>query len=141
MVRIAGVNIPEEKRIEASLQYIYGVGSTKAKEILLVAKVNPDTRTINLSKEEVTRLKKALDQYPTEGDLRRMVLEDVKRLKEIGCYRGIRHAQGLPVHGQRTRSNARTKRGRRRTIGAVSKRMSQRMVKTAQVKGKTGKEG
>jgi small subunit ribosomal protein S13 len=131
VVRIAGVNIPEEKRVEISLQYIYGVGPTNVKEILLAAKVDPDTRTANLDKEEVTRLQQALDRYPVEGNLRRMVLEDIKRLKEIGCYRGIRHTQGLPVHGQRTRSNARTKRGKKRTIGAVSKKVAQKMAKTA----------
>lgn len=146
-MRIAGVDIPDEKRVEASLTHIYGVGRFNVKNVLAAARVDPDTRVKNLTEDEVARLRKALERLNIEGDLRRVVLENIKRLKEIGSYRGLRHSQSLPVRGQRTRSNARTKRGKRRTIGAISKKVAQRMMKGGQarlpggeVKGSLGKK-
>lgn len=128
-MRIAGFDIPDQKRVEASLTYIYGVGPANVAGLLAKAKVDPDTRTKDLSKEEIARLQKGLETIPTGGNLRRMILEDVKRLKDIGSYRGQRHQAGLPARGQRTRSNARTKRGRRQTVGAMRKDIAQRVAK------------
>lgn len=133
-MRIAGFDIPDRKRIEASLTYIYGVGSVNVNDLLVKAKVDPDTRTKDLSKDEVAHLQKALESVPTGGNLRRMIMEDIKRLKDIGCYRGLRHEAGLPARGQRTRSNARTRRGRKQTVGAMRKDIAQRMTKTAKTK-------
>lgn len=122
MARIAGVTLPEEKRIDIGLTAIYGIGRRNVGDILEKAKVDPAKRVANLSAQEVTRLAKAIDKIPVEGTLRKQVAEDIKRLKAIGSYRGIRHTKGLPVRGQRTRSNARTKRGKRRTVGAMRKK-------------------
>lgn len=122
MPRIAGVDIPQEKRTEIALTYIIGIGRSNVKKILLSAGVNPDTRARDLTTEEIARLQKVIDTYPTEGKIRSQVRENVQRLKRIGCFRGLRHSQNLPVRGQRTRTNARTKRGKRRTIGAMKKR-------------------
>ena len=116
MARLAGVDIPNEKRIVASLRYIYGVGATRAQKIVEAAGVNPDTRTKDLTEEELTKLRNELAKYKLEGDLRRDTALDIKRLNEIGCYRGLRHRRGLPVRGQRTRTNARTRKGPRKTI-------------------------
>lgn len=116
MARLAGVDIPNEKRIVASLRYIYGVGATRAQKIVEAAGVNPDTRTKDLTEEELTKLRNELSKYKLEGDLRRDTSLDIKRLNEIGCYRGLRHRRGLPVRGQRTRTNARTRKGPRKTI-------------------------
>lgn len=121
MLRLVGVDLPEQKRIEIALRYIYGVGPKLSRDILEKAKVNPDTRAGKLTAEEVARLQKILDTYQVEGDLRKDIRENVARLKRIGSYRGHRHIAGLPVHGQRTRTNARTKRGKRKTIGAMKK--------------------
>ena len=121
MLRLVGVDLPEQKRIEVALRYIYGVGPKLSKDILDKAKVNPDTRAGKLTAEEVARLQKILDTYQVEGDLRKDIRENVARLKRIGSYRGHRHVAGLPVHGQRTRTNSRTKRGKRKTIGAMKK--------------------
>ena len=116
MARLAGVDIPNEKRIVASLRYIYGVGATRAQKIVEAAGVNPDTRTKDLTEDELTKLRSELAKYKLEGDLRRDTALDIKRLNEIGCYRGLRHRRGLPVRGQRTRTNARTRKGPRKTI-------------------------
>ena len=116
MARIAGVDIPNEKRIVVSLTYIYGIGNTTAKKICDAAGVSVDIRTKNLTDEQLTALRSEVAKYRTEGDLRREVALNIKRLTEIGCYRGIRHKRGLPVRGQRTRTNARTRKGKRKTI-------------------------
>lgn len=116
MARIVGVDIPNEKRIVVSLTYIYGIGDTTAKKICEATKVSEDIRTKDLSDEQLTALRAEVAKYRTEGDLRREVALNIKRLTEIGCYRGIRHKRGLPVNGQRTRTNARTRKGKRKTI-------------------------
>jgi small subunit ribosomal protein S13 len=117
MARIAGVDLPRDKRVEISLTYIYGIGRTTSRRILSQASVHPDTRVRELAETEVAKLREVIDRnYRVEGDLRREVAMNIKRLQEIGCYRGIRHRKGLPVHGQRTRTNARQKRGARRTV-------------------------
>ncbi|MDY5441009.1 MAG: 30S ribosomal protein S13 [Candidatus Enteromonas sp.] len=116
MARIAGVDIPNEKRIVISLTYIYGIGNTTAEKICAAAGVNVDIRTKDLTDEQLTALRAEVANYRTEGDLRREVALNIKRLMEIGCYRGIRHKRGLPVRGQRTRTNARTRKGKRKTI-------------------------
>jgi small subunit ribosomal protein S13 len=117
MARIAGVDLPRNKRVEIGLTYIYGVGLTTSHEILKRTGINPDTRIKDLSEEEVITLRDTIDgNYVVEGDLRREVGLNIKRLQEIGCYRGLRHRRNLPVHGQRTRTNARTRRGVRRTV-------------------------
>ncbi|HBC72327.1 MAG: 30S ribosomal protein S13 [Candidatus Amesbacteria bacterium GW2011_GWB1_47_19] len=121
MPRLAGVDIPENKRVEASLQYIYGVGRINVRGILEKAKVDGNKRTNQLALEELSRLQKVLDEVKVEGDLRKAIGQNISRLKETGSYRGIRHARGLPARGQRTRTNARTKRGKRMTIGALKK--------------------
>ena len=116
MARIAGVDIPNEKRFVISLTYIYGIGDTTAEKICKDAGVSVDIRTKNLTDEQLTALRSEVAKYRTEGDLRREVALNIKRLMEIGCYRGIRHKRGLPVRGQRTRTNARTRKGKRKTI-------------------------
>ncbi|GHO93120.1 30S ribosomal protein S13 [Reticulibacter mediterranei] len=122
MARIAGVDIPREKRVEISLCYIYGIGLTTSRKILEKTRVNPDTRVRDLSEEEVNRLREVIDrEHKVEGDLRREVNENIKRLIEIGCYRGMRHRRNLPVRGQRTRTNARTRRGPKRTVAGKKK--------------------
>ncbi len=113
MARIAGVNLPAKKRIEVALTYIYGIGPSRAKEILAKTGVDPNTKVMDLTEQEVTALRRAVESYPVEGDLRRQVRAHIQRLIDIGCYRGIRHKQGLPVRGQKTRSNARTWKGPR----------------------------
>ena len=123
MARIAGVDLPRDKRVEIGLQYIYGVGGTTSKKLLLQAGVNPDTRVRELTDEEVNRLRDIIDRDLTvEGDLRRQVGMNIKRLIDIGSYRGIRHRRGMPVRGQRTRTNARTRRGKRHAIGGMRKK-------------------
>lgn len=122
MARIAGVDLPREKRVEVALTYIYGIGLSRAKEILAATGINPDTRVRNLTEEEVSKLREVIDKnYKVEGDLQREVSLNIKRLIEIGSYRGLRHRRGLPVRGQRTKTNARTRKGPRRTIGAKKK--------------------
>lgn len=123
MARIAGVDIPRTKRVEIALTYIYGIGATSAKKIVERTNVDPDTRVNNLTEEEVNRIREVVDkEFTVEGDLRRQVSMNIKRLIEIKCYRGLRHQRGLPVHGQRTRTNARTRRGTRRTVGVRRKK-------------------
>lgn len=121
MARIAGVDIPNEKRVVISLQYIYGIGPTIAKNILKDANVSEDTRVKALTEDELTRIRAEISKYKVEGDLRREVNLNIKRLMEIGCYRGIRHRRGLPVRGQNTRNNARTRKGPARTIANKKK--------------------
>jgi len=122
MARIAGVDIPREKRVEISLTYIYGIGLTTSRKILERTRINPDIRVKNLSEEEVNRLREVIDrEHKVEGDLRREVDLNIKRLIEIGCYRGMRHRRNLPVRGQRTRTNARTRRGPKRTVAGKKK--------------------
>ena len=117
MARIAGVDLPRDKRVEISLTYIYGIGRTVSKEILSQAEVDPNTRVRDLAETEVARLREIIDRnYRVEGDLRREVAMNIKRLQEIGCYRGIRHRKNLPVRGQRTRTNARQNKGARKTV-------------------------
>ena len=117
MARIAGVDLPRDKRVEIGLTYIFGIGLTTSQEILNTTGINPDVRVKDLADEEVVRLREVIDRdYVVEGDLRRELGLNIKRLQEIGCYRGLRHRRNLPVHGQRTRTNARTKRGVRRTV-------------------------
>ena len=111
MARIAGVDLPREKRVEIGLTYIYGIGLTSAQKILAEAKVNPDIRVKDLTDDQVQAIRKAMDGYKVEGDLRREVALNIKRLMEIGSYRGSRHKKGLPVRGQRTKTNARTRKG------------------------------
>ena len=117
MARIAGVDIPREKRLEISLTYLYGIGRTRAREICEATGISGDTRVRDLTDEEVARIRNFIDQaYKVEGDLRRDVDQDIKRKMEIGCYQGLRHRRGLPVHGQRTQTNARTRKGPRKTV-------------------------
>lgn len=123
MARIAGVDIPREKRVEAALTYIYGIGFSTSRKILDQTGVSPDTRVRDLTEDEVTRLRDVIEkQHVVEGDLRRDVQANIKRLIDIGCYRGLRHRRGLPVRGQRTRTNARTRKGPKRTVGVRRKK-------------------
>ena len=122
MARIAGVDIPQNKRVVISLTYIYGIGRVSSNRILAEAKVNPDTRVKDLTDEEVARIRDVIDETQTvEGDLRREIALNIKRLQEIGCYRGIRHRKGLPVRGQKTKTNARTRKGPKRTVANKKK--------------------
>ncbi len=123
MARIEGVDLPRNKRVEIALTYIYGIGRSRAKEVLAATHVNPDTRVKDLTDEEVARLREFISSnYKTEGDLRREVQMNIKRLIEIGSYRGLRHRMGLPVHGQRTRTNARTRKGPKKTVAGRGRR-------------------
>jgi small subunit ribosomal protein S13 len=122
MARISGVDIPRDKRVEIGLRYIYGIGPTHSATIIERARVNPDTRVRDLTDDEVNRIRGVIEaNFTVEGDLRREVRQNIQRLVEINCYRGIRHRRGLPVHGQRTRTNARTKRGARKTVAGKRK--------------------
>ena len=122
MARIAGIDLPREKRVEIGLTYIYGIGRKSAKDILEMANINPDTRVKDLTDEQEAALRDVIDKnYTIEGDLRREVALNIKRLTEIGCYRGVRHRRGLPVRGQRTKTNARTRKGPKKTIANKKK--------------------
>ena len=122
MARIAGIDLPREKRIEIGLTYIYGIGRTSAKKILEMAQIDPDIRVKDLTEDQESPLREVIDKHFTiEGDLRREVALNIKRLTEIGCYRGVRHRRGLPVHGQRTKTNARTRKGPKKTIANKKK--------------------
>ena len=122
MARIAGVDLPREKRVEIGLTYIYGIGRPSADKILAAAQVNPDTRCRELTDDEVKRISEVIDKdFVVEGDLRREVAMNIKTLQEIGCYRGIRHRKGLPVRGQKTKTNARTRKGPKRTVANKKK--------------------
>ncbi|MCR4398498.1 MAG: 30S ribosomal protein S13 [Firmicutes bacterium] len=123
MARIAGVDLPRDKRVEAALPYIYGIGPARSKQILQATGVNPDTRVRDLTEEEISRLREFIDKnFKVEGDLRTEVQMNIKRLIDIGCYRGLRHRRGLPVRGQRTQTNARTRKGPRKTVGVRRKK-------------------
>ncbi|MFA0815796.1 MAG: 30S ribosomal protein S13 [Anaerofustis sp.] len=123
MARIAGVDIPKDKRVEIGLTYIYGIGRVLSNRILAEAGVNPDTRVKDLTETEINQLRSIIDNsYTVEGDLKREVSLDIKRLMEIGCYRGLRHRKGLPVRGQKTKTNARTRKGPKKTVGKKSKK-------------------
>jgi small subunit ribosomal protein S13 len=122
MARIAGVDLPREKRVEIGLMYIYGIGLSASQQILGQLKIDPDTRVKNLSEDEITRLRSLIDkEYKVEGDLRREISLNIKRLQEIGSYRGIRHRRNLPVRGQRSRTNARTRKGPKKTVAGRKK--------------------
>ena len=122
MARIAGIDLPKDKRIEIGLTYIYGIGRKTAKDIIAETGINPDTRVKDLTEADEAKLREAIDQgYTVEGDLRRQTALDIKRLTEIGCYRGMRHRRGLPVRGQRSKTNARTRKGPKRTIANKKK--------------------
>jgi len=122
MARLVGVDLPREKRMEVALTYIYGMGRTRALETLQATSVSPDTRVSELSEDELVRLRDWIDAtYRVEGDLRREVQADIRRKIEIGCYQGIRHRRGLPVHGQRTQTNARTRKGKKKTVAGKKK--------------------
>jgi small subunit ribosomal protein S13 len=123
MARIAGVDIPRDKRVEVSLTYIYGIGRSSSNEILAKAGVDPNIRVKDLPEADVARLRQIIDQdHMVEGDLRRQMHMNIKRLTEIGCYRGLRHRRGLPVHGQRTKTNARTRKGPKKTVAGRGRR-------------------
>ena len=122
MARISGIDLPREKRIEVALTYIYGIGPARAAEVLAKTGINPDTRVKDLTEEQEGQLREAIEHgYIIEGDLRRETAMNIKRLNEIGCYRGLRHRRGLPVHGQRTKTNARTRKGPKKTIANKKK--------------------
>jgi small subunit ribosomal protein S13 len=122
MARIAGVDLPRDKRVEVSLTYIFGIGRTRAREVLIATTINPDTRVRDLSDTDVRKLRDFIDgTFKVEGDLRREIAQNIKRKVEIGSYQGIRHRRGLPVRGQRTHTNARTRKGPRRTVGGLKK--------------------
>ena len=122
MARIAGVDLPNEKRVEYGLTYVYGIGVKSSNKILADAGVNPDTRVKDLTEDELSKIREIIDRdYTVEGDLRRQIALDIKRLIEIGCYRGLRHRRGLPVRGQNTKNNARTRKGPKRTIAGKKK--------------------
>jgi len=126
MARIAGVELPSQKRVEIGLTYIYGIGKSSSNRILHEAGVNPDTRVKDLTESEISAVQTIIQKnFRVEGELRRIVQGNIKRLIDIGCYRGVRHRRGLPVRGQRTRTNARTKRGRRKTVGTVKKEVEE----------------
>ena len=123
MARIAGVDLPRDKRVEISLTYIYGIGRTRSNEILEGVGIDPDKRVRDLTESEISGLRQTIDrEYQVEGDLRRQVQQNIRRLKDIRCYRGIRHIRGLPVRGQRTRTNARTRKGPKKTVAGQGRR-------------------
>ena len=122
MARIEGVDLPRNKRVEVALNYIYGIGPSRSREIIAATRVNPDTRVKDLTETDVSALREFIGKnYKVEGDLRREVQMNIKRLMDLGCYRGLRHRRGLPVNGQRTHTNARTRKGKRRTVAGKKK--------------------
>lgn len=131
MARIAGVDLPEQKRVDIGLTYIFGIGRSNVKQVIKEANVDGAKRVKDLTEEEINKLQKAVEKFKVEGDLRQEIEQNIKRLEEIGSYRGIRHRKGLPSRGQRTRSNARTKRGKRKTVGTVRKEV---VAKTGETK-------
>lgn len=137
-MRFAGVNIPDDKRVDIALTYLYGIGRSNVKPILKEANIDGSVRVKNLTEDEQKKITQILSAIKVEGDLRSEVMEDIKRLKDSGTYRGIRHIRGLPGRGQRTKSNARTKRGKRMTIGAIKKELAAKMEASAKAKS-TGK--
>jgi small subunit ribosomal protein S13 len=137
-MRIVGVTIPDEKRVDIALSYIYGIGRKNVVDVLKKAEVVADKRAKTLTEDEIKRLTKVLEAYKVEGDLKADIASNIRRLRDIGSYRGMRHAHGLPARGQRTRSNARTKRGKRVTIGAIKKEVMAKMEQAQKAKS-TGK--
>jgi small subunit ribosomal protein S13 len=135
-MRFSGVNIPDEKRVDIALTYLYGIGRSNVVDVLKKAEIDAAVRVKNLSDDEQKRIQKALDEIKIEGDLRAEVIGDIRRLRDAGTYRGTRHSRNLPARGQRTRSNARTKRGKRVTIGAIKKELAAKMEAAASKKGK-----
>lgn len=135
-MRISGVNLPDNKRVDIGLSYLYGVGRGNVSEVLSKASVDASKRIKDLSEDEQKRIQKALEEYKIEGDLRVEIQGNIKRLRELGAYRGVRHSKNLPVRGQRTKSNARTKRGKRVTIGAIKKEMAVKMGITTEEEAK-----
>lgn len=135
MARIAGVDLPSEKKVDIGLTVIYGIGRSNVKKILLDSGVDGTKRVKDLTDEEVNKLQRAIEQFSIEGDLRREIEQNIKRLEEIGSLRGLRHRKGLPVRGQRTRSNARTRRGKRKTVGALSKETQTKTVSATPAEG------
>ncbi len=135
-MRIVGVTIPDEKRVDIALSYIYGIGRSNVKPVLEKAEVDAAKRAKDLTEDDIKRLTKVLESYKVEGDLKADIAGNIRRLRDIGAYRGIRHARGLPSRGQRTRSNARTKRGKRMTIGAIKKEVMAKMDASQKAKGK-----
>lgn len=135
-MRVIGVTIPDEKKVNIALGYIYGIGRSNVREILVQSEVDGDKRAKDLTEDEIKRLTKVLEKYKLEGDLKADIAANVRRLRDIGAYRGIRHTRGLPSRGQRTRSNARTKRGKRVTIGAIKKEVIAKMEAAQKAKGK-----
>ena len=122
MARISGIDLPREKRIEVALTYIYGIGPARAAKVLEITEIDPDTRVKDLTEDQESKLREVIEHnYTIEGDLRREIAMNIKRLSEIGCYRGVRHRRGLPVHGQRTKTNARTRKGPKKTIANKKK--------------------
>lgn len=138
-MRILGINLQDEKRVDIALSYLYGIGRNNVKEVLKKADVDGAKRIKTLTEDEQKRIQKTLEEYKIEGDLKVEIQGNIKRLKELGAYRGIRHSKNLPSRGQRTRSNARTKRGKRVTIGAIKKEMAVKMEQSQTAKAKTGK--
>lgn len=136
-MRISGINIPDEKRVDISLTYLYGIGRSNVVEVLKKANLDGAIRVKDLSEDEQKRVQKAVESYKIEGDLRSEIGADIRRLKDINSYRGHRHARGLPARGQRTKSNARTKRGKRVTIGAIKKELAVKIETAAATKAKT----
>jgi len=138
MVRIFGISLPDNKRVEYGLTLIYGIGWSRVKEILKATNIDPNKKIGSLSEEELRKINDFIEKnYHVEGDLKEEIMENIKRLKEIGSYRGIRHIRGLPVRGQRTRSNARTKRGKRKTVGALKKEVWAKLEQEKQKKQTT----
>lgn len=132
MARLSGIDLPTNKKVLFALPYLYGIGKSLSGKILNETKVDPDKRVKDLNEAELSKLQKALDNVIVEGDLRRIIQQNIRRLEEIGTYRGLRHRKNLPARGQRTRSNARTKRGKRMTVGAIKKEVAQKMEAAAQ---------
>src|SRR5690606_2773763 len=128
MPRIAGIDLPENKRTEIALTYLYGIGPKNVQEVIKLANIDPNKRAKDLTAQEVARIQRPLEKYNVEGTLRKTIHENIQRLKRIGTYRGMRHSANLPVHGQRTRVNARTKRGRRMTVGALKKEDAEKLA-------------
>jgi small subunit ribosomal protein S13 len=128
MARFAGTELPNEKRIEVGLTYIYGIGPTNSKKILETAKINPDTRVKDLTESDFAKIRQAINdmEVPIEGELKRVVNQNIRRLVEVSSYRGLRHKAGLPARGQRTRSNARTRKGKRKTVGGMKKKLAKK---------------
>ncbi len=131
MARIAGIDLPDNKKVLFALPYVYGLGKTLSAKILEETKVDPDKRVKDLNEADISKIQKALDSVIIEGDLRRVVQQNIRRLEEIGTYRGLRHRRNLPARGQRTRSNARTKRGKRLTVGAIKKEVALKLEAAA----------